>query len=133
MTQLTGIASRYVAFWVAGILLLLGFLPQIGAFLQLIPKPVLGGATLVMFGTVAAAGIRILAEVEMDRRSMLIMAVAFGLGLGAANVDGLLGQMPEIVKNLLSSAVTTTGLAAIVLNTVLPGEMKMRGETVISN
>lgn len=125
--QLTGIASRYVAFWVAGILLLLGLLPQIGAFLQLIPKPVLGGATLVMFGTVAAAGIRILAEVDMDRRSMLIMAVSFGLGLGAANVEGLLGQMPEIVKNLLSSAVTTTGLAAIVLNTVLPGEMKMRG------
>lgn len=119
--QLTGIASRYVAYWVAGILVLLGLFPVIGGVFQQLPKPVLGGATLVMFGTVAAAGIRILATVNLDRRSMLIMAVSFGLGLGVAAVPDLFQHFPKMAQNVLGSAVTMGGLTAIILNTVLPG------------
>lgn len=118
--QLTGIASRYVAFWVAGILIVLGLCPMIGGVFQQLPKPVLGGATLVMFGTIAAAGIRILATLELDRRTMLIMAVSFGLGLGVAMVPNLLQEMPKLVQNLFGSAVTVSGLSAIILNTLLP-------------
>lgn len=123
--QLTGIASRYVAFWIAGILILLGLFPVIGGIFQQLPKPVLGGATLVMFGTVAAAGIRILATVELERRSMLIMAVSFGLGLGIAAVPDLLKEMPKMVQNVFSSAITVSGLAAIILNTFLPGRITL--------
>ena len=118
--QLTGIASRYVAFWVAGMLVLLGLFPIIGGIFQQLPKPVLGGATLVMFGTIAAAGIRILATLELDRRTMLIMAVSFGLGLGVAMVPDLLKEMPKMVQNIFGSAVTMAGMSAIILNTVLP-------------
>ncbi|MEI8618308.1 solute carrier family 23 protein [Pseudoalteromonas sp. B193] len=60
--QLTGVASRYIGLWIGSILIILGLFPVIGAVLQNIPKPVLGGATLVMFGTVAAAGVKILAS-----------------------------------------------------------------------
>lgn len=123
--QLTGIASRYVAFWIAGILILLGLFPVIGGIFQQLPKPVLGGATLVMFGTVAAAGIRILATVDLDRRSMLIMAVSFGLGLGIAAVPDLLKEMPKMVQNVFSSAITVSGLAAIIMNTLLPGRITL--------
>jgi len=118
--QLTGIASRYVAFWVAGLLVLLGLFPVIGGIFQQLPKPVLGGATLVMFGTVAAAGIRILSTLELDRRTMLIMAVSFGFGLGVAMVPDLLKEMPKLVQNIFGSAVTVSGLIAITLNTLLP-------------
>lgn len=118
--QLTGIASRYVAFWVAGMLFLIGLFPIIGGIFQQLPKPVLGGATLVMFGTIAAAGIRILSTVELDRRTMLIMAVSFGLGLGVAMVPNLLQEMPKMIQNIFGSAVTMAGLAAILLNTLLP-------------
>jgi len=118
--QLTGIASRYVAFWVAGILIVLGLFPVIGGIFQQLPKPVLGGATLVMFGTIAAAGIRILATLDLDRRTMLIMAVSFGLGLGVAMVPNLLQEMPKLIQNLFGSAVTVSGLSAIILNTLLP-------------
>ncbi|WP_419812348.1 uracil-xanthine permease family protein [Bacterioplanoides sp.] len=118
--QLTGIASRYVAFWVAGILVVLGLFPIIGGIFQQLPKPVLGGATLVMFGTIAAAGIRILATLELDRRTMLIMAVSFGLGLGVAMVPDVLKEMPKLVQNLFGSAVTVSGLSAMILNTLLP-------------
>ncbi|MDI9674833.1 solute carrier family 23 protein, partial [Pseudomonas aeruginosa] len=55
--QLTGVASRHVGIYIGGVLLALGLFPWVGAILQQIPKPVLGGATLVMFGSVAAAGI----------------------------------------------------------------------------
>ncbi len=55
-------ASRHVGYWIGAILLVLGLFPVLGAVLQQIPKPVLGGATLVLFGSVAAAGIRLLAH-----------------------------------------------------------------------
>lgn len=122
--QLTGMASRYVALWTAGMLIVLGLFPIIGALFQQLPKPVLGGATLVMFGTVAAAGIRILASLELDRRTMLIMAVSFGLGLGVAMVPDVLKEMPKLVQNVFGSAITTCGLSAIILNLCLPGVSK---------
>ncbi|MFT4775805.1 MAG: xanthine permease XanP [Oleispira sp.] len=118
--QLTGIASRYVGFWIAGMLIVLGLFPVIGGIFQQLPKPVLGGATLVMFGTIAAAGIRILATLDLDRRTMLIMAVSFGLGLGVAMVPDLLKEMPKMIQNIFGSAVTMAGLSAIILNTLLP-------------
>lgn len=118
--QLTGMASRYVAFWAAGILVVLGLFPVIGGIFQQLPKPVLGGATLVMFGTVAAAGIRILATVDLNRRNMLIMAVSFGMGLGVAMVPDVMKEMPKTIQNIFGSAVTMSGITAILLNLLLP-------------
>ncbi|WP_046016221.1 nucleobase:cation symporter-2 family protein [Marinomonas sp. S3726] len=118
--QLTGVASRYVAFYIAGLFVLLGMFPIIGAFLQTMPKPVLGGATLVMFGTVAAAGIRILATAELGRRDLLIMAVSFGLGLGVTAVPEVTSAMPPLLKNLMGSSVTVAGLSAILMSLLLP-------------
>lgn len=127
--QLTGVASRYIGYYIAGILVILGLFPIIGAVLQQIPKPVLGGATLVMFGTVAAAGVKILATESLDRRKMLIMAVSFGVGLGVTLVPNLLEQMPKLVQNVFGSAITSGGLAAIVLTLLLP-ETEAQSDTV---
>ncbi|MEN0108459.1 MAG: nucleobase:cation symporter-2 family protein, partial [Pseudomonas sp.] len=120
--QMTGVASRYVGLYIGVVLFALGLFPLLGAVLQQIPKPVLGGATLVMFGSVAAAGVRILAQSPLDRRSMLIMAASFGVGLGIAAQPTLLHLMPKLVQNLFDSAITSGGLTAIVLNLVLPEE-----------
>ncbi|MGC6372391.1 uracil-xanthine permease family protein [Pseudomonas sp. K2I15] len=118
--QLTGVASRYVGLYIGVVLFCLGMFPLIGAVLQQIPKPVLGGATLVMFGSVAAAGVRILAQAPLDRRSMLIIATSFGVGLGIAAQPNLLHLMPTLVQNLFDSAITSGGLTAIVLCLLLP-------------
>jgi xanthine permease XanP len=118
--QLTGVASRYVGLYIGAVLFCLGLFPMIGAALQQIPKPVLGGATLVMFGSVAAAGVRILAQAPLDRRSMLIIATSFGVGLGIAAQPNLLHLMPTLVQNLFDSAITSGGLTAIVLCLLLP-------------
>jgi xanthine permease XanP len=118
--QLTGVASRYVGLYIGAILFMLGLFPVIGAILQQIPKPVLGGATLVMFGSVAAAGVRILAQSPLDRRSMLIIATSFGVGLGIAAQPALLHHLPKLVQNLFDSAITSGGLTAIVMSLLLP-------------
>ena len=120
--QLSGVASRHVGYYIGALLIVLGLFPVLGAVLQQIPKPVLGGATLVMFGTVAAAGIRILAQAPMDRRSLLIMATSFGIGLGISSQPDLLSQMPILVQNVFGSAITSGGLTAILLNLLLPLE-----------
>lgn len=120
--QMTGVASRYVGLYIGVILFCLGLFPLLGAVLQQIPKPVLGGATLIMFGSVAAAGIRILAQVKLDRRNMLVIAASFGVGLGINAQPELLHQMPQLVQNLFDSAITCGGLTAILLDLLLPRE-----------
>lgn len=117
---LTGVASRYVGYFIAGMLVLLGLFPGVASFVQLIPEPVLGGATIVMFGTIAAAGVRIISRVDLDRRAILIMALSFSMDLGIAQKPEILQFMPEFIKNLFSSGVAAGGITAIVLNLLLP-------------
>ncbi|AVB24280.1 purine permease [Pseudomonas syringae pv. syringae] len=118
--QLTGVASRYVGLYIGAVLFVLGLFPHIGAIVQQIPKPVLGGATLVMFGSVAAAGVRILAQSPLDRRSMLIIATSLSVGLGIAAQPALLHQLPKLVQNLFDSAITSGGITAIVMCLLIP-------------
>ncbi|UTJ07463.1 uracil-xanthine permease family protein [Arcobacter roscoffensis] len=119
--QLTGIASRFIGVWIGAILIILGLFPHIGAAFRAIPNSVLGGATIIMFATVAIAGIKILSQVNLNRRNMLILAISFGMGLGvllvpeivntvAANVGGDLGK---IIKSVFGSSITAGGITAI--------------------
>ena len=116
MIQLTGVASRYVGYFIAAALVLLGLFPVVGKVFSLIPDPVLCGATLLMFGTVAAAGIRIIASTEITRKAVLVMAISFAMGLSVELVPGILDKMPGIIKSIFSSGITTGGLTAILAN-----------------
>ena len=118
--QMTGVASRHVAFYIAGFLVLLGLFPAVGAVIQLMPKAVLGGATLVMFATIAVAGVKILTTEPIDRRSSLIIATSMGLGLGVMMVPDALAQLPPLAKNILSSSVTVAGFCAILMSLAIP-------------
>ncbi len=118
--QLTGVASRYIGMYIAAFLVILGLFPVIGGVFQQMPKSVLGGATIVMFATVAAAGIKIIASHTIDRRAMMIMALSFGLGLGVMMVPATLSKMPDVIQKIFGSPITTGGLTAIIANIVLP-------------
>ena len=120
--QMTGVASRHVGMYIAAILVVLGFFPIIGSAFLLVPKPVLGGATLVLFGTIAVAGIRILATQEIDRRKVYIMAVSFGMSLGVTLVPDALQHLPVFLKQVVATPITLAGLSAIILSLVLPEE-----------
>ncbi len=118
--QLTGIASRHVGMWIALFLVILGLFPAVAGVIQAVPEPVLGGAAMVMFGAVAAAGINILASVTLDRRALLVIAVSLALGLGVSQVPEFLAHMPGAVRGVLESGVATGGLCALLLNWFLP-------------
>lgn len=119
LIQLTGVASRYVGYYIAAMLIILGLFPAVGLVFSLMPTPVLGGATLLMFGTVAAAGIRIIASQHMDRKAHLVIALSFSVGLGVVLVPEILSQLPETLRNILSSGITTGGLTAIISNLLI--------------
>lgn len=119
MIQLTGVASRYVGYFIAGMLILLGLFPVVGLVFSLMPEPVLGGATLLMFGTVAAAGIRIIASQDINRKATLVIAISFSFGLSVELVPEILSQLPETVRNIFSSGITTGGVVAILTNALI--------------
>ena len=119
MIQLTGVASRYVGYYIAGFLILLGLFPAVGLVFSLMPEPVLGGVTLLMFGTVASAGIRIIAAQTIDRKATLVMALSFSLGLSVELVPEILSQLSETVRNIFSSGITTGGVTAILANALI--------------
>jgi xanthine permease XanP len=119
MIQLTGVASRYVGYFIALFLVLLGFFPVVGVVFSFMPDPVLGGATLLMFGTVASAGIKIIASQKLDRKATLVLAISFSMGLGVELYPAILSQLPETVRNIFASGITTGGLAAIISNMVI--------------
>lgn len=119
MIQLTGVASRYVGYFIAALLIILGIFPAIGNVFSLMPAPVLGGATLLMFGTVAAAGIRIIASQKINRKATLVMAISFAMGLSVEMVPDILKQLPDSLQSIFSSGITTGGLTAIITNMVI--------------
>ncbi len=117
--QLTGVASRYVGYYIAAMLVLLGLFPAVGVVFSMMPPAVLGGATLLMFGTVASAGVRIVASQDIDRKATLVLAVSLSLGLGVELVPDILNAMPQAVKGIFSSGITTGGLTAIIANLLI--------------
>jgi xanthine permease XanP len=120
--QLTGVGSRYVGLFVGGFLMLLGLIPAVGVLVQALPPSALGGATLILFGMVAASGIRILSQVQMNRRNAVILATSLGLGLGVSFVPQITQALPGALRSALSSGIATGGMCALLLNIVLPGE-----------
>jgi xanthine permease XanP len=119
--QLTGVGSRYVGYFISVFFVILGLFPIIAGTFQALPQPVLGGATIVMFGTVAVAGIKILSCVNLTKRNSIILAVAMGLGLGVTFVPEILENMPALVKSIFASGISTGGITALLLNLILPG------------
>jgi xanthine permease XanP len=120
--QLTGVGSRYVGIFIGGILILLGLVPAVGVLVQALPPSALGGATLILFGMVAASGIKILSGMQMNRRNATILAISLGLGLGVTFVPQITQALPAMLRNALSSGIATGGMCALMLNIVLPGE-----------
>ncbi len=118
--QLTGVASRRVGYYMCGFLALFGLLPMIGGYLSIMPAPVLGGLSLVLFGFVASGGIRILYYNHLGSREWLILAVSLGAGVGVGSTPEVLDMLPSALAAMFHSSVVVGGLLALFLNAVLP-------------
>jgi xanthine permease len=101
-------------------MVVLGLLPKLAALTTVIPNAVLGGAMIVMFGSVAAAGISILSEVDLGKgENLLIAACSIAVGLGSATLPQMFDQLPDFLKMLMQNGIVTGSLTAIILNLFL--------------
>ena len=121
MVAITGIRSRYVVAAGGGLLVLLGLLPVLGRVMNAIPLPVLGGAGIVLFGSVAAAGIRTLSRVEFTNSNILIVAASIGLGMVPITVPEVYAQIPDWLGHIVESGISAAAITAVVLNLVFNG------------
>lgn len=124
---LTGVRSRFVVSVSGIILILMGVFSRMAALVVLIPKPILGGAGIVMFGMVAVSGIRTLGQVNYrNNNNGMVVALTLGLGMMPVLVPNLFTQFPPMVQLFLHSGITIGTLTAIVANLTLNGSVPFR-------
>jgi uric acid transporter len=123
LVSVTGVKSRYVCVAGGVIMIVLGLLPKMAAFVESIPTFVLGGAGLVMFGMVAATGIRILSTVDYknNRHNLYVVALSIGFGLIPLVAPRWTQQMAHGLHPLLESGILLTAVAAVALNLFFNG------------
>ncbi|EMH4161594.1 purine permease [Pluralibacter gergoviae] len=124
---LTGVRSRFVVSVSGVILILMGIFAKMAALVVLIPKPILGGAGIVMFGMVAVSGIRTLGQVNYrNNNNGMVVALTLGLGMMPVVVPNLFSQFPPMAQLFLHSGITIGTLTAIVANLTLNGSVPFR-------
>ena len=134
LVGVTGVKSRWVTVAGGVIMLILGLIPKLGALVEAVPLVVLGGAGLVMFGMVAATGIRILGAVDFknNRNNLFIAALAIGFGMIPLVAPTFFNKFPEELKPLLESGILLTSIVAVMLNLYFNGYSKTSREEAIA-
>ncbi len=126
LIPMTKNASRKVAIAAGFIMILMGLLPKFATIVSIMPLPVLGGAGLLMFGNVAAAGIQSLSRVKFNNRNMIIVASSLAVGLGVAFRPEITAGLPGFLSGLFSSGISAGTIVALLMNIIL----KEQEETV---
>lgn len=117
LVAITGIRSRFVVAAGGVILVLLGLFPILGALVAVVPLPVLGGAGLALFGTVAASGIRTLSRVDFaGNANLVIVALALAMGIIPIAVPNFYDRFPGWFTVIFGSGITATTITAVLLN-----------------
>ncbi|QBD78744.1 purine permease [Ktedonosporobacter rubrisoli] len=120
LVGLTGVKSRFVVSAAGGILILMGLFPKLAAVVASIPAPVLGGAGIALFGTVAASGIRTLTRLKFSgNHNLMVIAVSLGVGLVSLGVPNFYHHFPSWIQIIFNSGITSGAITAIVLNVLL--------------
>jgi NCS2 family nucleobase:cation symporter-2/xanthine permease XanP len=120
--QITGVASRRIGPIMAAMLAALALFPPVGRWITAMPGAVLGALSLMLFGVVAVAGIRLIQRAGLSQRNVLITAFALAAGLGLPSQPELLKSLPHLLSTLLESGASAGGITALALNLILPEE-----------
>ncbi len=123
LVAFTGVISRHVGTVAGVILILLGLFPKLGGIIAAMPESVIGGAAIIMFGLITAAGIKLISQSEMNRRNLLILALSLSFGLGMSLLPQFVAHIPDFgikFRLLLTTGLIPAGLLAFTLNAILP-------------
>jgi len=123
LVGVTGIRSRFVCVAGGAIMIVLGLIPKMGALVEALPTVVLGGAGLVMFGMVAATGVRILSAVDFktNRHNLFVVAISIGLGMIPLVAPDFKMWLPHGIHPLIDSGILLAAIGAVLLNVLFNG------------
>ncbi len=127
LVGMTKIVNRFTVMTGAVCMILAGLIPPVGNFFASMPAPVLGGCTLVLFGTIFAMGIEMLMKAGLNQRNIMIVALSFAIGVGFTSVEeiGLWSNFPDIIYSAFATnIISVVFVVAVILNLVLPKNME---------
>ena len=122
LVAFTGVISRHVGTIAGVILILMGLFPKLGGVIAAMPESVIGGAAIIMFGLITSAGIKLVAQSEMNQRNLLILGLSLSFGIGMSLLPQFVAHIPDFgisLKLLLTTGLIPAGMLAFVLNATL--------------
>jgi len=126
LASLSGVVNRFAIATGAVIMILGGVFPVVGTLLTTIPQAVLGGCTIVMFGSIMYAGIGMMAKCGFSDRNMIIVALSLSIGLGFTQATGMFAIFPQIIQTVFAeNCVAVVFLLAVILSFILPKEKQV--------
>ena len=133
LINMTGVVNRFTIMTGGVFMILAGLLPPIGNFFAALPESVLGGCTIMMFGTILLSGVQMIAQAGFTQRNITIasLALAFGIGFTSASEAGIWGIFPEIIQTVFgANVVAVVFVVAVFLNLVLPKNMDVKKKDI---
>lgn len=127
LVAMTKVVNRFTIMTGAVCMILCGLFPPLGALFSTLPEPVLGGCTIMMFGSIIVSGIEMILRCGINQRNTTIIALSLGVGIGFTQVPEIFSALPQIVREVLASnCVAVVFIVAIILNLVLPKNMEVK-------
>ena len=127
LIAMTRVVNRFTIMTGAACMILAGLLPPVGNFFASLPESVLGGCTIMMFGTIMTSGIQMIAKAGFNQRNITIVALSLSVGIGftTASEIGLWHIFPELLQSVFAAnVVAVVFVVAILLNLILPKDME---------
>lgn len=124
LVAMTKVVNRFTIMMGALIMILCGLFPVVGGLFATLPEAVLGGCTIMMFGSIVVSGIQMIIRAGLTEKNTMIVVLSLSIGIGFTQVNGLFSIFPEMVQELLqSNCVAIAFVVALILNLVLPEHM----------
>lgn len=126
LAAMSGVVNRFTIATGAAIMIIAGVFPAVGYILTTIPQPVLGGCTIIMFGSILYAGVNMVARCGNNQRNLVIVATSLSVGLGFTSSSEMFNIFPDIIRMVFAeNCVAVIFLLSIALNLVLPKGKKL--------
>ena len=129
LVAMTKVVNRFTIAIGAVVMILAGIFPMFGSLLATLPDAVLGGCTIMMFGTIVVSGLQMISNCGFSQRNTIIAALSLSIGLGFTQCENLFSIFPQIVETIFAqNCVAVVFLVSIILNLVLPKNMEIEHE-----
>ena len=126
LVAMTKVVNRFTIATGAVIMIIAGIFPAFGAILSTLPEAVLGGCTIMMFGTIVVSGLQMISKCGFSQRNIVIAALSLSVGLGFTQCEDLFKIFPQIVQTVFAqNCVAVVFIVSIILNLVLPKDMEV--------